>query len=137
MPNSPEQPRQGGREANFSVARTYNSQPSSRPTHSGDTSTLNPDGLGFDEWLDRRKKLVGLQVEEVQLHLQKMSLWERGVKLLLVALLTLTVIGLAIAMFIVSPWLVSLGLPLTAGAAWKRFGKKEGRNIPSDDEGDP
>lgn len=164
MSDSQDQPRQGGREANFPVARTNNSQPSSTPTRSGDTSNPAPDGLGFDEWLEMRKKLVGLGVEEAQMRLldsvadlaeaqaeeaghqaaaepkrQTMSLWERAVKLLLVALLTLAVIGLAIAMFFFSPWLLSLGLPLTAIAAWQRFGKKEKeeRKSRSDDEGDP
>jgi hypothetical protein len=164
MPNSPEQPRQGGREANFSVARTNNSQPSSKPTHSGNTSTLTPDGLGFEERLERNRKLIGLKAEEARLRLldsvadlaeakaeeaghqaaaesarQKMSLWERAIKLLLIAILTLAVTGLAIAMFIVNPWLLYLGLPITAIAAWKRFGSKEKHNRKdfSEDEGDP
>lgn len=137
MPDSQDQPRRGGREANFPAARTNSSQPSSKPTRSVDTPILTPDGLGFDEWLEMRRKLVGLGVEETELRSQAMSLWERGVKLLLVALLTLTVIGLAIAMFIVSPWVISLALPLTAGAAWRRFGKQESRRDSREDEGDP
>lgn len=139
MPDSQDQPRRDDREVNFPPALTNNSQLHPESTRSGDTSTLTPEGLGFEEWLERRKKLVGLGVEEAQLRLQTMSLWERGVKLLLVVLLTLTVIGLAIATFVVSPWLISLGLPLTAGAAWKRFGRKEDedRNAPSENEGDP
>lgn len=165
MSDSQDQPRQGGREAHFPPAPSNNSQLPSEPTRSGDTSTLTPDGLGFDEWLEMRKKLVDLQGDEAQVRLldsvadlakakaeeagyqaaaetkrQAMSLWERAVKLLLVALLTLAVIGLAIATFVFRPWLLSLGLPLTAIAiaAWKRFGNKEKRDRKdSDDEGDP
>lgn len=162
MSDSQDQPRQGGREANFPVARTNNSQPSSKPTRSDDTSSLAMDGLSFDEWLEMRTKLVDLQGEEAQARLldsiadlakataeeaghqaaaeparQKMSLWERGVKLSSDALLTLTIIGLVIAMFVVSPWLF-LGLPPAAVAAWKRFGNKEKRDRKdSEDEGDP
>jgi hypothetical protein len=42
-------------------------------------------------------------------------------------------------MFIVSPLLLYLGLPVTAVAAWKRFGNKEKRDWKdsSEDEGDP
>lgn len=161
MSDSQDQPRQGGREAHFPVARTNNSQASSKPTRSGGTSNPASDGLGFDEWLEMRKKLVELQGDEAQARLlesfadlakakaeevghkataepvrQKMSLWERGVKLFLEASLTLTIIGLAIAMFVVSPWL-SLGLPPAAFAAWMRFGKEEDHKTSSNGEGDP
>lgn len=162
MPDSQDQPRRGSREAHFPVARTNNRKLPAEPTLSGDTSTLDPDGLGFDEWIERNKQLIGLRAEEAQLRLldsvadlaeahaeeaghqaaaeparQKMSLWERAVKLFSDALLTLTVIGLAIAILLVSPWL-SLGLPLTAVAAWRRFGHKgEDHRPPADDEGDP
>jgi hypothetical protein len=111
-----------------------------------------------------RRKIVGLEADEAKARLlgsvadlakakaeeaghqaaaeparQKMSLWERAIKLLLIAILTLVVSGIAIAMFIVSPLLLYLGLPVTAVAAWKRFGNKEKRDWKdsSEDEGDP
>lgn len=149
MPDRRDQARGGDQDADLPAAPTHNNQQPSKPTSLNGTSAL-PDESQFETWLGMRRKIVGLEADEARVRLldsvadfaeakaeeashqaaaeparQKMSLWERGVKLLLIALLTLAVITLAVAMFFVSPLLLYLGLPVTAIAAWKRFGKKK------------
>lgn len=161
MPDPKDQARGSGQDADLPAAPTNKNQLPSEPTRPDATPSLTADGPGFETWLEQRRQLTGLAADEARARLldsvadfaeakaeeashqaaaepsrQRMSLWERGVKLLLIAVLTLAVIGLAIATFLFSPWLLSLGLPPLAVAAWKRFGKK-GDSRYDEDEGDP
>jgi hypothetical protein len=70
---------------------------------------------------------------------QQVSLWERRRKYNLLTLVVLVAIGLAVALFIISPWLFSIGLLIAAtGGAVKRFGGREkGGPEADEEEGDP
>lgn len=128
MPDSQDQPRPRGTEAVFR---------SSSQSPSGNQQRL-------DSLLEMSKGLIDLELAATEPAGERMSLRERTVRLrlevfkyVLAALLTLTVVGLQIAAFVVSPLLFSFNLLVAALAAWRHFGKKAPASADDEGEGDP
>jgi phosphate/sulfate permease len=90
------------------------------------------------------KGLIGLELAAAGAAGEQMSLRERTVRLrlevfkyVLAALLVLAIIGLQIAVFVISPLLFSFNLLLAALGAWRHFGRKEKSTADDKSEGDP
>jgi len=85
-----------------------------------------------DKSLRARHELLDLETREAHLGLMKdagkMLLRERTVGLLLTVLLTLTVVGLEIALFVVSPMLFPFSLALVTAAVWRLIARERPKN---------